>query len=131
LAPFLFQQHPWIIEPYRRCQKKQLHEYEEGMEFDPADMQFFSMIPVFGPAPVAVALRVKYRYWAQCRGCPSFDESALVDRFPPDLSAWRDRHLAVGLVAGQVPEGWRLAGVTRLDADSGRVKTLQEAFLAK
>lgn len=111
--------------------KKQLREYEENMEFDPEDMQFFSMTPVFAPAPAAVALRVTYRYWAMCRGCPSFDERALVDRFPPELAAWRDLHPAVALVAGQVPEGWRLAGVTQLSASPGRAKALQAAFEAR
>lgn len=118
--------------------KQQLREYEEGMEFDPEDLRFFTMTPVFAPAApgaapgaAAVALRIKYRYWAQCRGCPSFDESAETDQFPPELAAWRDRHPAVELVAGQLPEGWRLAGVTRLDASPDRVKTLRAAFLAK
>jgi hypothetical protein len=115
--------------------KKQLHEYEEGMEFDPEDLLFFTMTPVLAPGAAggaaAVALRVKYRYWAQCRGCPSFDEVALLERLPPDLAVWQERHPAVDPVAGQLPEGWRLAGITLLSAAPDRVKSLQAAFLAK
>ncbi len=125
----------YIDLPHRRRElapglKSQLREYDESTEYDPENLYFSHLMPVFPKSLSTVALQTTYRYWAGCRACPQFVGHALVEDLPPELAAWQQRHLSLDQVAARLPAGWRLAGITLLSAKPDRAARLRAHFEA-
>jgi len=127
---------PWVRYfdlPQRRQElapslKNQLKEHDSSLKYDPKDLAFFSMRPVFPAQLATVVFQVTYRYWAGCHACPQLDGQALVETLPPELAAYTDRHPALALVDGRLPEGWRIGGFSLLSAPPARVVQLRGHF---
>jgi hypothetical protein len=108
--------------------RKQLEEYDGGIEYDATNLYVTHFFPVFGPALAGVGFQVAYRYWAGCRACPSFEGFALAEELPPEMQDHASMHPAMAVVRARVPKSWRIGGVSVLIAAPAEVTRLRAVF---
>ena len=108
--------------------KRQLKAYDASAEYEPGNLHFSSTMPIFPANLATVVFQTTYLYWGGCRACPQFVSQALVEALPSELADDAQRHPALALVDGRLPEGWRIGGLTRLCAPAARVAELRVHF---
>jgi len=108
--------------------KKQLLEYDNGIEYDAENLYVAHFYPVFPSSLATIGFQVAYRYWAGCRSCPSFDGYALAEELPPEMQEYATMHPAITAVRARLPKDWRIGGISLLSVPVAEGTRLRQLF---